>query len=130
VPELTRFLAGPCTTKWWVSMGEAIGAIPRQRSAADSMWEMPAGGIPCGPVSTVDQAVRDLRAPAREMLVEIRDPKAGPVALAGFPIRLSATPERAQGPAPGLGERADSVPADRLHTSADSAVRLREEGVI
>jgi CoA:oxalate CoA-transferase len=78
----------------------------------------------------VDKVVKDPQVLAREMLVDIQDPKAGPITVAGFPIKLSATPGRAQGPAPGLGEHTEAVLAEWLHVSASAVARLREEGVV
>ena len=64
------------------------------------------------------------------MLVDIQDPKAGPVTVAGFPVKLAATPGKAHGPAPALGENTEAVLADWLHLPPDAVRRLREEGVV
>ena len=78
----------------------------------------------------MDKVVKDAQVLAREMLVDIQDPKAGPVTTAGLPIKLSATPGKAYGPVPGPGEHTEAVLADWLHLPPDAVVRLREKGVV
>jgi CoA:oxalate CoA-transferase len=66
------------------------------------------GGVPCGPINTVDRALAHPQVEARNMLITVEDPKAGTLKLAGNPLKLSAfadPPTRA--PAPALdGDRA------------------------
>jgi crotonobetainyl-CoA:carnitine CoA-transferase CaiB-like acyl-CoA transferase len=52
-----------------------------------------------------------------------------PVA-AGSPITISATPGKAQRPAPGVRERVAAVPTEKLLVAATAVARLREEGVV
>ena len=125
-----RFATNALRAEHVEELGEVLSAITCQKPVAVWMQEMLTAGIPCGPVNTVDKVVKDPQVLAREMLVDIQDPKAGPVTVAGFPIKLSATPGRAQGPAPGLGEHTEAVLAEWLHVSADAVARLREEGVV
>jgi len=47
-------------------------------------------GLPCGPVNNVAQAIAHPQIAARNMLIECDDPVAGPLKLAGNPIKLSA----------------------------------------
>ena len=50
--------------------------------------------------------------------------------VAGPSITISATPGKAQRPAPGLRELTAAVPTDGLHVPANAAARFREEGVV
>jgi CoA:oxalate CoA-transferase len=62
-----------------------------------------AGGVPCGPVNNVAQALAHPQTEARNMLVAVDDPVQGALKLAGNPMKLSAfadPPTRA--PAPDL----------------------------
>jgi CoA:oxalate CoA-transferase len=62
-----------------------------------------AGGVPCGPVNNVAQALAHPQTAARNMLVTVDDPVTGRLDLAGNPMKLSAfadPPSRA--PAPDL----------------------------
>jgi CoA:oxalate CoA-transferase len=47
-------------------------------------------GLPCGPVNNVAQAVAHPQVAARNMLIDCDDPVAGPLKLAGNPMKLSA----------------------------------------
>ena len=48
------------------------------------------GGVPCGPINTVDRALAHPQVAARNMLVTVEDPKAGTLKLVGNPLKLSA----------------------------------------
>jgi CoA:oxalate CoA-transferase len=109
---------------------EILVPITWLRPVGTWVSEMEAIGVPCGPVNTVDQVVRDPQIKAREMLVEILDAEAGPVTVAGLPIKLSATPGALQGRAPRLGEHTEEVLAGWLHLSADEVAHLRKGGVV
>jgi len=54
----------------------------------------------------------------------------GHLVVAGPSITISATPGKAQRPAPGLREPTAAVPTDGLHVPANAAACLREEGVV
>jgi CoA:oxalate CoA-transferase len=109
---------------------EILAPITRRRTVATWVSEMEAIGVPCGPVNTVDRVVQDPHVKAREMLVEVQDPEAGPITVAGLPIKLSATPGKVGARAPGLGEHTDGVLAEWLSLPPDSIARLRADGII
>ena len=62
-------------------------------------------GVPCGPLNTVAQAVKNPQVQSRNMVVEIDDDPAPRLKIAGNPIKLSryADPET-RGPAPTLNQ--------------------------
>ena len=112
------------------ALREILAPIFQQKTVAVWIQEMETIGIPCGPVNTVDKTVKDPHVLAREMIVNAVDPEAGPVSMAGLPIKLSATPGAIQGPAPRLGEHTESVLAEWLHLQPVAVARLQEEGVV
>jgi CoA:oxalate CoA-transferase len=73
-------------------------------------------GIPCGPINTVAQAIANPQVAARNMLVTIDDPVAGPLKLAGNPLKLS-----------GFADPPTRSPAPDL--DADRAKLLKELGL-
>ncbi len=77
------------------------------KTAPTDRWlgALEAAGVPCGPLNDVAGAVANPQVRARNMVVEIDDPKAGPVRIAGNPIKISghADPPR-RGPIPDLDE--------------------------
>jgi CoA:oxalate CoA-transferase len=109
---------------------EILAPITQRKSVAVWVREMEAIGVPCGPVNTVDRVVQDPQVKAREMLVEVQDAAVGPIPVAGLPIKLSMTPGKVGGRAPGLGEHTEAVLAEWLSLPADAVARLREEGAI
>ncbi len=109
---------------------EVLAPITRRRSVAAWVSEMEAIGVPCGPVNTVDRVVQDPQVKAREMLVEVQDAEAGPITVAGLPIKLSATPGKVAARAPRLGEHTDAVLAEWLSLPPDAITRLRADGII
>jgi CoA:oxalate CoA-transferase len=61
------------------------------------------GGVPCGPINNIAQAIAHPQVAARNMLVEVPDGSGGTLKLAGNPLKMSAfadPPTRA--PAPDL----------------------------
>jgi CoA:oxalate CoA-transferase len=109
---------------------EILAPIIRQKRVETWMKEMEAIGVPCGPVNTVDKVVQDPQVKAREMVVEVQDPDAGTISMAGVPIKLSATPGKVHGRAPRLGEHTEEVLAQWLRLSPEDVARLREENVV
>lgn len=87
------------------------------------------GGIPCGPINTVKEVVNDPQVLAREMIVEVAQPKAGLLKIAGIPIKFSHTPCRVEKPAPLLGEHTEEV-LRSFGFSGEEISRLKREKVI
>jgi CoA:oxalate CoA-transferase len=75
-----------------------------KKKPADAWLEIISkGGVPCGPINTVDRALAHPQVEARNMLITVEDPKAGTLKLAGNPLKLSAFPDPpTRPPAPAL----------------------------
>ncbi|MEW9921632.1 CaiB/BaiF CoA transferase family protein [Marimonas sp. MJW-29] len=65
--------------------------------------------VPAGPVLTIPEMHRDPQALAREMIVEVDHPTAGPVKAIGHPVKYSATPARVTRAAPQLGQHTRDI---------------------
>jgi alpha-methylacyl-CoA racemase len=61
------------------------------------------------PVLELDEALDSELVRAREMVVELDQPGAGPVKQLGVPVKLSRTPGKVDAPGPALGEHTDEV---------------------
>ena len=87
-------------------------------------------GIPCGPVLTVSQVVDLEQIKAREMLLTVDHPVAGPVALPGMAVKLSESPGEVRLPPPSVGQHNEHVYREILGLSEDEFDALVREGVI
>jgi crotonobetainyl-CoA:carnitine CoA-transferase CaiB-like acyl-CoA transferase len=86
-------------------------------------------GLPCGPVSNVEQVFADPQVIHREMKISMTHP-AAEVPLIGSPIKMSATPVRYRRPPPRLGEHTDEVLEQFLGLAAAERTALRRAGII
>jgi len=125
-----RFVTNALRAEHVDELSEILAPITRQKTVETWIREMEAIGVPCGPVNTVDQVVADPHVQAREMIVSVDDPEAGPIKMAGVPIKLSETPGEVGDHAPRLGEHTADVLGEWLGLSAEVVSQLRQEGVV
>jgi crotonobetainyl-CoA:carnitine CoA-transferase CaiB-like acyl-CoA transferase len=80
-------------------------------------------------VLTVDELASDPQLVARQMIVEVDDPRAGKVKQAGISVKLSETPGSIRSLAPAIGQHTDEV-LQRLGYAQEEVDRLRGAGII
>jgi len=104
----------------------ALGAHPRR------YWieRLRALGVPCGSVRNLQEVFADPQIAAREMVVPMAHPAAGPIRVLGSPLKLSDTPATQRTPPPMLGEHTDSVLERDLGLSREAVNDLRASGVV
>jgi len=110
-PDLARdarFLTNDLRAEHVDALSAALEAILRARGSAEWLKLLEDAGVPCGPINDIAAIANDPQIRARNMIVAIDDPEAGPLKLAGNPIKLSAFPDPPSRPAaPALdGDRA------------------------
>jgi len=81
------------------------------------------------PVLGLDEALASKHVRAREMVVSLDQPGAGPVRQLGVPVKMSRTPGRVDAPGPALGEHTAEVLAGAGYSEAEIA-RLVEAGAV
>ncbi|MCK8058553.1 MULTISPECIES: CaiB/BaiF CoA-transferase family protein [unclassified Fusibacter] len=86
--------------------------------------------IPSGPISGMDEVLKNEQVLAREMLVDIMHPVAGMTQIPGIPIKLSTTPGKITRPAPLLGEHTEEVLKEMLQMEPDEVEELRKKGIL
>jgi formyl-CoA transferase len=86
-------------------------------------------GVPSGPINTYPEALADPHALARDMIVDLVHPGAGPVKALGVPVKLSDTPGAVDRPAPLLGQDNTDVLTELGYTDAEQRT-LKANGVI
>jgi CoA:oxalate CoA-transferase len=68
------------------------------------------GGVPCGPINNIAQAIAHPQVEARNMLVDVPDGSGGTLKLAGNPLKMSAFPDPTTRPAaPDLDGDRDAI---------------------
>lgn len=82
-----------------------------------------------GPVYTVSETFNDPQIRARQMVVDLEDPRHGTVSQAGVAIKLSDTPGSVRRVGPRVGEHTEEVLETVGYSEAERA-RLRREGVV
>ena len=81
-----------------------------------------------GAINTIDSVVEHPQLQAREAIVEVEHPVAGPVSRVGEPVKLSEPPGRVRAPAPLLGQHTDEVLQHHLELNEAEIAALREAG--
>src|SRR5262245_35108958 len=104
-----RFLTNDLRAEHVDALGAALEVILKTRSSAEWLKVLEEARVPCGPINDIAAIANDPQVRARNMIVAIEDPAAGPLKLAGNPIKLSAFPDPSSRPAaPALdGDRAE-----------------------
>lgn len=94
-----------------------------------SVWlERLRGHVPCGPVYSVEEALADEHAIARDMVIGVDHPTFGWLRQVGTPLKMAGvTPVHRR--APRLGEHTDSILAEAGYSAGEIA-RLRTDGVV
>jgi crotonobetainyl-CoA:carnitine CoA-transferase CaiB-like acyl-CoA transferase len=102
----------------------AAGVKPRTRQEWYDLLDRE--GIPCGLIKNVAEVCSDPQVLARDMVIQLNHPTAGPIRVNGVPIKLSATPGAVKDPPPLLGQHTDTILADILGYTADQIAELRQ----
>lgn len=132
-PELKadeRFKSNSLRTQNFKELYPYLNGAFQGKTTAEWIVDLEAAGIPCGPINPIDKVVTDPQVLAREMIVETRHPVAGPVKMAGAPIKMSATPGSIDIPAPMLGQHTAEILQELLGLKADEVEGLRSRQVL
>ena len=86
-------------------------------------------GVPAGPINTYPEALADPHALARDMVVDLDHPGAGPIKALGVPVKLSDTPGAVDRAAPLLGQDNAAVLTELGYSEAEQRT-LKDQGVV
>jgi crotonobetainyl-CoA:carnitine CoA-transferase CaiB-like acyl-CoA transferase len=100
-----------------------------KESRAHWLERLEAEGGPSGPINTYPEALADPHTLARDMVIDLVHPGAGPIKNLGVPVKLSDTPGAVDRPAPLLGEHTDSILAELGYDERERQA-LRAAGII
>lgn len=101
----------------------------RERPTADWLERMEAAGLPAGPVLSITEMHRDPQALARDMIVEMNHPVAGPVRAIGAPVKFGASTSHIAKPAPTLGQHGRDILTEHGY-AAEKIDALEESGAL
>jgi CoA:oxalate CoA-transferase len=86
--------------------------------------------VPLSAVKNIAEVVDDPQIAARDMVVGVEYPGHGSLRMVGSPLKLSATPARPRGLAPGIGEHTAAVLQLMCELDEHRLEELRAEGAI
>jgi formyl-CoA transferase len=86
-------------------------------------------GVPSGPINNYAEALSDPHTLARDMVVDLVHPKAGPIKALGVPVKLSDTPGAVDRPAPSLGQHTAEILTELGYDGAEQQA-LRHKRVV
>jgi formyl-CoA transferase/CoA:oxalate CoA-transferase len=130
--ELTddpRYATNPDRVRNRDTLLPRVAAALATKTSAEWTELLGAAGVPAGPVSTVPEALAHPQVAARDMIVELDHPVAGPLKTLGSPLKLSGNPTTIRKPPPTLGQHTDEILAD-LGLTAAQITALREKSVV
>ena len=129
-PEDERFRTNADRVQHRRQLGALIEPVMLEKTQDEWISALRGAGLPCGPIQTVGQACEDPQVLARDMIVALEHPKAGPIRVTGLPLKLSETPGAIHSPPPLLGQHTQEVLADWLQMGTREVEGLRQEGVV
>ncbi len=113
-----------------LELQEILDAFFAEKTVGETLDALRSAGIPCGPINNLEQVLNEPQVLAREMVVDVDVPVAGPTKVTGVPIKLSETPGGVRTPPPTLGQHTDEVLESVLGMDEAQRSALRDEGVV
>jgi crotonobetainyl-CoA:carnitine CoA-transferase CaiB-like acyl-CoA transferase len=107
-----------------------IAAWIAARPLKEVVQALNAGGVPSAPIYTVADIFEDEHFRARDMLLEVPDPKLGSVTLPGIVPRLSGTPGRVRHAGGEVGDDTAAVLREVLGLGEEDIERLKADRII
>lgn len=104
-----RFLTLKDRNENHAALQDEIEKTTREKDTETWVDLLNAGGVPCGKVRTVKEALELEQTKAREMVVEMEDALRGRIKMLGIPTKLSATPGKIRLMPPLLGEHTEEI---------------------
>ncbi len=104
--------------------------IMKTRGKAQWLAALEQAKVPCGAINNLDEVFADPQVRERGMVTEWQHPLQPALRLVSSPIKLSATPVRADRPPPMLGQHTEEVLRELLDCTDDRLSELKKGKVI
>lgn len=111
------------------ALNDAIAALTRTRTSREWTDLLADGGVPCGPVNSVDLVFDDPQVQHLNMVLETPTHDRGTVPLVAPPMQIDGRARAAQKAPPELGEQTDRLLAE-IGFDNDRIAALRERGIV
>jgi crotonobetainyl-CoA:carnitine CoA-transferase CaiB-like acyl-CoA transferase len=132
-PELasdTRFAKNQDRVRNRAVLVPMLEDVLRMRTKAQWLPQLEAAKVPCGAINSLAEVFADPQVSERGMVTHWQHPAQPELRLVSSPMKLSATPVRADLPPPLLGQHTDEVLAEWLGYDEARIDGLREKGVV
>jgi crotonobetainyl-CoA:carnitine CoA-transferase CaiB-like acyl-CoA transferase len=113
---------------WAEELRSMVEEVLATDTTADWLAILTAGGVPCGPINSLEDVIESPQVSARNMIVGIRH-KGKEIQGPGNPFKMSGLEERFEAP-PELGQHTDQLLKELLGYSPEKIAELRKEGAI
>jgi formyl-CoA transferase len=127
--EDSRFSSRGGRMEHRAALVEAIEKTTVGETRAHWLRLLDEAGVPSGPINSYAEALADPHVLARQMVVDLVHPGAGPIKALGVPMKLSDTPGAVDRPAPLLGQHTDDILAELGYTDAERR-ELQARGIV
>ena len=124
-----RFADGPARGGNRAALNEAVAAVTRTATTAEWVERLNRGGVPSGPVYSLDRTFADPQVRHIGMAAPVEHPTRGRIELVGQPVRFHRTPWRLRNASPEMGEHTCAILAD-LGYSEEEIDTLRKRNVL
>ncbi len=128
--EDTRFVTNADRVGHAADLRAVLGPVLAARSVDEWIGTLRSAGVPVGRIDSVRDVCQNPQVVARDMVVELEHPKAGPIRVTGVPIKLSATPGEVRSAPPTLGQHTEQVLSDWLGMRDAEVAELRRQEIV
>ncbi|HEV2132148.1 MAG TPA: CoA transferase [Longimicrobiaceae bacterium] len=104
-----RFATNPRRVEYREVVAALLAEVLRERPAAEWLARLEAAGVPCSPVQSVGELMRDPALRGRDGIWEMEGASFGLTETMASPLRLQRTPPSLRYPPPALGEHTAEV---------------------
>jgi crotonobetainyl-CoA:carnitine CoA-transferase CaiB-like acyl-CoA transferase len=115
----SRFVTNSARMQHLAALTSLMSDVLSTRTRDEWINVFDAAGVPVGPVHTIGEALAHPQTLAREMVVDVEHPEAGPMKALGCPVHFSATPTQITRAAPLLGEHTREVLRESGYSAAE-----------
>jgi CoA:oxalate CoA-transferase len=125
-----RFATNPNRNKNYDELRPLVAEQMKKRTTEEWGSILDDAGVPNGPINYVDKVLENEQVKARDMIVEVDHPVAGPLKMPGVAIKMSHTPGAIERCAPLLGEHNKELLKEFFDYTDEDVDKMIAEGVL